>query len=86
MKQEEMDQIIAEALAKEKGQSRWHRPHRGGQRVRQARQVLNALFMLGFVACIAIYFLMPEQRGLFFAVGFAALLLKVVEFILRFFF
>lgn len=84
MKQDEMDQLIAEALAKEKGKSRWHRPSRSGQRMRQTRQVLNILFMIGFVACIAIYFLLPEQRVLYFCVGCTALLLKVVEYILRF--
>jgi hypothetical protein len=62
MKQEEVDQAIAEALAKEKGKSRWHRPSRRAERVRQARQVLNVVFMIGFVAAIAIYFLMPEPR------------------------
>jgi len=42
--------------------------------------------MIGFVAAIAIYFLLPEQRALFFGVGFGAILLKVVEFVLRFMF
>ena len=86
MKQEEIDQIIAEALEKEKGKSRWHRPNRSNERVRQIRQVLNVVFMIGFVAAIAVYFLLPEQRMLFFGIGFGALLLKVVEFILRFMF
>ncbi len=86
MKQEEIDQAIAEALAKEKGKSRWHRPSRRTERVRQVRQVLNVVFMIGFVAAIAIYFLLPEQRALFFGVGFGAILLKVVEFVLRFMF
>lgn len=85
MRQDEIDQIIAEALEKEKGKGRHHRRPKG-EKVRQARQVLNILFMLGFVAAIAIYFLLPEQRPLFFSVGFAAVLLKIIEFVLRFMF
>lgn len=86
MNQEEIDQVIAEALEKEKGKSRWHRPSRRRERVMQARNVINILFMLGFVAAILIYFLLPEQRGLYFTVGIAALLLKIAEFVLRFMF
>lgn len=85
MKQDEIDQIIAEALEKEKGKgSRWHRPSKRNERIRQVRNVLNILFMIGFVAAILIYFLLPDQRPLFFSVGFGAVALKVVEFILRF--
>lgn len=86
MRQDEIDQIIAEALEKEKGKSRWHRPSKRSERIRQVRNVLNVVFMLGFVAAIVIYFLLPEQRTLFFCVGFGAVALKVVEFILRFMF
>lgn len=86
MRQDEIDQIIAEALEKEKGKSRWHRPSKRNERIRQVRNVLNVVFMLGFVAAIVIYFLLPEQRTLFFCVGFGAVALKVVEFILRFMF
>lgn len=86
MKQEEIDQVIAEALEKEKGKSRWHRPSRRRERVMQARNVLNILFMLGFVTAIAVYFLLPEQRTLFFCIGFGAIVLKIVEFVLRFMF
>lgn len=86
MKQEEIDRAIAEALQQEKGKSRWHRASRRNERVRQARNVLNILFMVGFVAAIAIYFLLPTERTLFFSVGFTAMALKIVEFILRFMF
>ena len=86
MRQDEIDQIIAEALEKDKGKSRWHRPSRRNERIRQVRNVLNIVFMLGFVAAILIYFILPEQRTLFFCVGFGAVALKVVEFILRFMF
>jgi hypothetical protein len=42
--------------------------------------------MLGFLAAIVIYFVLPEQRVLFFCVGFGAIALKLVEFYLRFMF
>ena len=48
--------------------------------------MLNILFMIGFLAAIIIYFAMPEQKALFFSVGFGALILKIIEFALRFLF
>lgn len=88
MNNEDIDRIIAEALEKDRpsGKRQWHRPSRKKEHIRQARTVLNTVFMLGFVAAIAIYFLLPESRTLFFCVGFGAVLLKIVEFILRFMF
>lgn len=86
MKKEEIDELIAQSVAESKGgrESKWHRPKHNRARVNQIRSVLNTLFMLGFVAAILIYFLLPEQRVLFFFVGFGALVLKIVEFIIRF--
>lgn len=85
MNADEIDKLIAESLEQEKQRSRWKRP-KGERRRRMdgVRQVLNALFMLGFVAAIIIYFALPEQRGLFFGVGFGAMIIKVVEFAIRF--
>lgn len=85
MNAEEIDKIIAESLAKEK-KSRWHRPSHRSERIMQVRKVLNFVFMLGFAAALIIYFVWPEQRALFFSVGFGSVLLKIVEFILRFMF
>lgn len=86
MKQDEVDKIIAEAVASNKKQSKWHRPSKGKANIARARQILNALFMLGFLAAIIIYFALPENRAVFFCVGFGAMALKIVEFILRFMF
>ena len=86
MKQDEIDQIIAEALEKDKNGSRWHRPKKRRQWVMPTRNVLNILFIIGFVAAILIYFLLPSQRMLFFSVGFGAVALKIAEFVLRFMF
>jgi hypothetical protein len=87
MKTEDIDKIIAESLEKEKKASKWHRPEKKkSDKMGQVRQVLNAVFMLGFLAAIIIYFAMPENRTLFFCVGFGAMAVKIVEFIIRFLF
>lgn len=86
MQQDEIDKIIEEAVASSKKQSKWHRGQKKGNGILRARQVLNTLFMLGFLAAIIIYFAFPENRALFFIVGFGTMALKIVEFILRFMF
>ena len=87
MKTEDIDKIIAESLEKETKTSKWHRPEKKkSDKIAQVRQVLNAVFMLGFLAAVIIYFAMPENRMLFFCVGFGAMAVKIVEFIIRFLF
>ena len=87
MKSEDIDKIIAEAVHDSKKQSRWHRPERGrSTSIQSLRNVLNTGFMLGFVAALVVYFLWPEQKVLFFGIGFGAILIKLVEFYLRFMF
>lgn len=87
MKQDEIDKIIAEAVAENKGRrkNKWHKA-KGGDGVSTARKVLNWAFMLGFAAALVIYFVMPEERTLFFCVGFGSIALKLAEFYLRFMF
>lgn len=88
MKTEDIDKIIAGALEEEK------RKKGGGMRrgngkstsVLKARRILNVVFMIGALAAVLIYFLLPEQRMLFMGVGFGAMILKIVEFGLRFLF
>lgn len=88
MNQEDVDKIIAEAVAESKHESRkkWHKGKSSKNSVETARRVLNWVFMVGFVAAIVIYFVLPEQRVLFFSIGFGAIALKLVEFYLRFMF
>lgn len=86
MQQDEIDKIIEEAVASSKKQSKWHRGQKKGNGILRARQLLNAIFMLGFLAAVIIYFAYPENKALFFSVGFGAMALKIVEFILRFMF
>lgn len=86
MNSDEIDKIIADAVADSKTESRWHRPKSDRYKIRQVRALLNTVFMVGFVAAVIIYFVCPGQRTLFFCVGFGAMLVKIVEFILRFIF
>ena len=85
MQQDEIDKIIEEAIASSKNQSKWHRPNNKNG-ILKARQILNVIFMLGFISAVTIYFAFPENKVLFFSVGFGAMALKIVEFILRFMF
>lgn len=82
MNSEEIDKIIAEAIAQDKGR----KPRNSRATIDKVRKVLNVLFMLGFLAAVIIYFVMPADRALFFYVGFGAMFLKIVEFLLRFLF
>lgn len=82
MKSNEIDQIIAEALEAEK-QGHHHR-RRKPDTVSIVRKVLNVIHIVGFLAAVVIYFAWPEQRLLFFCVGFGAILIKLVEFFIRF--
>lgn len=85
MTQEEIDKVIADAVAESQGKTQKPRGKRGTTSQTQTlRKVLNTIFMVGFVATILIYFAGPTDRTLFFCVGFGTVLLKVVEFVLRF--
>lgn len=85
MNAEEIDKLIAESVEQERRKSRWHRSKKDRrQRTQSLRNVLNAVFMLGFVAAVLIYFAWPGERGLFFCVGFGAVIVKIVEFVIRF--
>lgn len=88
MNQEDVDRIIAEAVAESKKESlkKWHKGKSSSSNIETARKVLNWTFMVGFVAAVVIYFALPEQRVLFFSIGFGAVALKLIEFYLRFMF
>ncbi|MBQ0104304.1 MAG: hypothetical protein KBS99_09080 [Prevotellaceae bacterium] len=92
MKTDEIDKIIAEALEADKHPDS-HRRHNGrsltssrSSKILTARKVLNTVFIIGFIAAVVIYFALPDQRMLFFCVGFGSMLIKIVEFFLRFMF
>ncbi len=86
MKSDEIDKIIAEALEadKQNRKSRHHTHHTKTDTLLTVRKVLNVVFMAGFVAAIIIFFALPEQKLLFYSVGFGALFIKIIEFFIRF--
>ena len=88
MKTDDIDKIIAEALEEERKKNGGgiRRGKDSSAAILKVRRVLNVIFMLGALAAFALYFLFPEQRMLFMGVGFGAMLLKIVEFGLRFLF
>ena len=87
MNKEEIDKLVEEALEKEKKDKGPGKiSHSAAHRIVMIRRMLNAVFMLGFVAAIVIYFAMPSQRLLFYIVGFSSLAIKTAEYFLRFLF
>lgn len=88
MNQEEVDKIIAEAIAKdkEKSRSKWQKKKSGNNGIDTARKVLNWIFMIGFAIAVIVYFALPEERTLFFCLGFGSVAVKLAEFYLRFMF
>ncbi len=88
MKTDDIDKIIAEALEAEKRKKGGTAKSSDSKSINvdKVRKVLNMLFMIGFVAAVIVYFAYPDQRVLFFSLGFGAMFLKIVEFALRFMF
>lgn len=88
MNQEDVDKIIADAVAESKRDSKkkWHKGKRSSDSIRTVRTVLNWTFMIGFAFALIVYFVWPEQKVLFYSLGFGSVLLKLVEFYLRFMF
>lgn len=84
MNAEEIDKIIEESLAE--GRRHKGKPIDGDRqrRLKRVRMILNTVFMIGFVAALVLYFVLPGNKTAFFITGFGALLVKVVEFIIRF--
>lgn len=86
MNADEIDKIIAEALEGEKNKKKGLRSKGKPCDVVKVRRVLNVVFMVGALATFLIYFLFPEQKTLFVGVGVGAMILKIIEFGLRFLF
>lgn len=87
MKSDEIDKIIADALENEKkGKHKGKKVRRQSDGIRTARKILNVVFMIGFLVAVVVYFVFPDQKVLFFSIGFGSLLLKIIEFYLRFMF
>lgn len=51
----------------------------------QLRNLLNTLFLIGFLVALILYISIPEDRTAFLAVCFVSMIIKVAEYIVRFF-
>ena len=49
------------------------------------RNLLNTLFLVGFVVALILYISMPDNRMPFLVVSFIAMAIKIAEYIVRFF-
>ena len=51
----------------------------------QIRSLLNALFLLGFIAAFIVYFALPHNRTAFLIIAAVAIVIKTADYIIRFF-
>ena len=51
----------------------------------QLRNLLNTLFLIGFLVALILYISIPEDRTAFLAVCGVSMTIKVAEYIVRFF-
>ena len=51
----------------------------------QLRNLLNTLFLVGFLVALILYISIPEDRTAFLAVSAVSMAIKVAEWIIRFF-
>lgn len=54
-------------------------------KLNQLRNLLNTLFLVGFLVALILYISIPEDRTAFLTVSFISMAIKVAEWILRFF-
>ena len=51
----------------------------------ELRNLLNSLFLVGFLIALILYFAIPENRTAFLAVSIITMGIKIAEYIVRFF-
>ena len=51
----------------------------------EVRSLLNALFLLGFIAAFIVDFAMPDNRTPFLIIAAVSIAIKTAEYIIRFF-
>jgi hypothetical protein len=49
------------------------------------RNLLNTLFLIGFIVALILYISMPDNRTPFLAICFVSMAIKVAEYIVRYF-
>ncbi len=79
MNREEIEKLLEESGRKARGEGRGT-----GITRYKVRTVLNWLFLLAAVVGLVVYFLVPESRVTGLLIVFAGMVLKMVEFALRF--
>ena len=84
MKTDEIDRIIAEALEQEKNNHKGKINQKSNKnlQIKKIRKLLNAIFMIGFLLAVIVYFIWPEQKILFFSLGFGSMIIKIVIFLI----
>lgn len=51
----------------------------------ELRNLLNSLFLVGFIVALILYIAMPDSRTPFLIVCFISMAIKIAEYIVRFF-
>lgn len=78
MKREEIEKILEESGRQARNE------HRRGLNRDKIRNLLNLLFLAGAAIGVVLYFALPESRFTGLSIIGVAMLLKVIEFFLRF--
>ena len=79
MNREEIEKLVEESAAQA-------RKRRKGPSTEQIRQILNTLFLIAAVVGIICYFAIPENRWIGLGIVGSGMILKVIEFFIRFLF
>lgn len=87
MNADEVDKIIAEALAESKGKKYKRRNEKSKSFNKdKVRRILNMIFMIGAILTFILYFILPEHKVVSFTIGGISLFIKIVDYFLRFMF
>lgn len=79
MNREEIEKLVEESANQA-------RKHRKGPSTDQIRKVLNTLFLIAAVVGLVCYFAIPENRWIGLGIVGGGMILKVIEFFIRFMF
>lgn len=79
MNREEIEKLVEESAHQA-------RKHHRGPSTDQIRKVLNTLFLIAAVVGVVCYFAMPENRWIGLGIVGGGMILKVIEFFIRFMF
>lgn len=82
MQSDEIDKIIEEALKKDGSKRHHRRPSQ--DRTKTVRKILNVIFLVGAAFTLFVFFMYPDNKMLFYCIGFGSILIKIVEYFIRF--